>query len=112
MIVTIAVVLIILWLLGFVNGYTMGSFIHIFYVAAIALLVVGLSQEAMINRKLRHVSRSLGPKQDSKRRHERLTDQPITSRIMPRYTGWLRFSLPHTLIPDRKIRSRIANRPK
>ena len=26
---TIAVVLVILWLLGLVNGYTMGNFIHI-----------------------------------------------------------------------------------
>ena len=69
MLVTIAVVLIVLWLLGFVSGYTMGSLIHIFYVAAIALLVVGLSQEAMINRKLRHVSHSLSPQQDGKQRH-------------------------------------------
>ncbi|MBN2439634.1 MAG: lmo0937 family membrane protein [Deltaproteobacteria bacterium] len=54
---TIAVVLIIFWLLGLVSGYTMGSFIHILFVAAVALLVVSLSQEVMINRKLRHLLR-------------------------------------------------------
>ena len=80
---TIAVVLIILWMLGLVTGFTMGSFIHIIFVAAVALLVVSLSQEVMINQKLRHVLRSRGPKPNSKRRHERLTDQPIPSRIMP-----------------------------
>ena len=80
---TIAVVLIILWMLGLVTGFTLGSFIHIIFVAAVALLVVSLSQEVMINQKLRHVLRSRGPKPASKRRHERLTDQPIPSRIMP-----------------------------
>jgi hypothetical protein len=57
-------------------------FIHILFVAAVALLVVSLIQEVMINQKLRHVLRSRGPKPDSKRRRERLTDQPIPSRIM------------------------------
>jgi hypothetical protein len=61
---TIAVVLVILWMLGLGTGFTMGSFIHILYAAAVALLVVSLSQEVMINRKLRHVSRSHGPKPD------------------------------------------------
>ena len=50
---TIAVILIILWMLGLVTGFTMGSFIHIIFVAAVALLVVSLSQEVMINQKLR-----------------------------------------------------------
>ena len=80
---TISVVLIILWILGLGTGFTMGSFIHILIIAAVALLLVSLSQEAMLNRKLRHVLRSRGPKQDKTRRHERLTDQPIPSRIMP-----------------------------
>ena len=79
----IAVVLIILWMLGLGIGFTMGSFIHILYVAAVALLLVSLNQEVMINRKLRHLSRSRGPKPDSNRRYKRLTDQPIPSRIMP-----------------------------
>jgi hypothetical protein len=80
---TIAVVLVILWLLGLGTGYTMGSFIHILFVAAVALLVVSLSQEVMINRKLRHVLGSRDQKPDSLRKHERLTDQPIPSRIIP-----------------------------
>ena len=59
---TIAVILLILWMLGLVTGFTMGSDIHIIFAAAVALLVVSLSQEAMINQKLRHVLRSRGPK--------------------------------------------------
>ena len=80
---TISVVLIILWILGLGTGFTMGSFIHILFAAAVALLLVSLSQEAMLNRKLRHVLRSRDPKPDNTRRHERLTDQSIPSRIMP-----------------------------
>jgi hypothetical protein len=72
----IAVVLIILWMLGLGIGFTMGSFIHVLYVAAVALLVVSLNEEVTINRKLRHLSRSRGLKPDSKRRHELSTDQP------------------------------------
>ncbi|MHB8909082.1 MAG: lmo0937 family membrane protein [Syntrophales bacterium] len=60
----IAVVLIILWMLGMGTGFTMGSFIHVLYAAAVALLVVSLSQEVIINRKLRHISRSRAPKPD------------------------------------------------
>jgi len=42
MLYTIAVILLILWLLGFVSGYTMGAFIHVLLVAAIVLFLVGL----------------------------------------------------------------------
>jgi hypothetical protein len=80
---SIAVVLVILWLLGLGVGFTMGSFIHILFVAAVALLVVSLAQEMMINRNLRHVLRSRGAKPVGKRSHEQLTDQPIPSRILP-----------------------------
>ncbi|MHC1738881.1 MAG: lmo0937 family membrane protein [Ignavibacteriaceae bacterium] len=37
---TLAVVLIILWLLGFVTSYTMGGFIHILLVVAVILVLV------------------------------------------------------------------------
>ncbi|MDD4310352.1 MAG: lmo0937 family membrane protein [Candidatus Cloacimonetes bacterium] len=40
MLMTIAIVLIILWLLGIVTSYTMGSFIHILLVIAIIILLV------------------------------------------------------------------------
>jgi uncharacterized membrane protein YtjA (UPF0391 family) len=42
MLYTIAVVLIILWLLGLVTGYTIGSFIHILLVIAVILILVNL----------------------------------------------------------------------
>jgi hypothetical protein len=80
---TIAVMLIILWLLGLGTGYTMGSFIHILILTAFALLLVSLSQVVRINRKLRHVLRSRDPKPDSNQGNERLTGRRIPSRIMP-----------------------------
>jgi Family of unknown function (DUF5670) len=40
MLYTIAVVLIILWLLGLVSSYTMGGFIHILLVIAIVVLLL------------------------------------------------------------------------
>ena len=41
---TIAVVLVILWLLGLMTSYTMGGFIHIILVIAIIVVVVGFIQ--------------------------------------------------------------------
>lgn len=40
MLYTIAVVLIILWLLGLVSSYTMGGFIHILLVIAIVVILL------------------------------------------------------------------------
>ena len=40
----IAVVLVILWLLGLVSGYTMGNFIHILLVIAIIIVLVRVIQ--------------------------------------------------------------------
>ena len=37
---TIAIILIVLWLLGLVSSYTMGGFIHALLVIAIILLLV------------------------------------------------------------------------
>jgi len=42
MLETIAVILIILWLLGLVSSYTMGGFIHILLVLAIVVILVRL----------------------------------------------------------------------
>ena len=42
MLYTIAVILIILWLLGLVTGYTIGSFIHILLVLAVIMILVNL----------------------------------------------------------------------
>lgn len=39
---TIAVILIILWLLGFVTSYTMGGFIHILLVIAVIVVLVNV----------------------------------------------------------------------
>ena len=41
---TIAIVLIILWVLGLVSSYTLGGFIHILLIAAVILIVVRLIQ--------------------------------------------------------------------
>lgn len=42
MLYTIAVILIILWLLGLVTSATMGGFIHILLVVAIVMILVNL----------------------------------------------------------------------
>jgi hypothetical protein len=40
MLYTLAVVLIILWLLGLVSSYTMGGFIHVLLVIAIVMILL------------------------------------------------------------------------
>ncbi|MDA3896422.1 MAG: lmo0937 family membrane protein [Desulfobacteraceae bacterium] len=42
MLYTIAVILVILWLLGFVSSYTMGGFIHILLVIAVIVVLVNI----------------------------------------------------------------------
>lgn len=44
MLETIAVVLIIFWLLGLVSSYTMGGFIHILLVIAVVVILIRLVQ--------------------------------------------------------------------
>lgn len=44
MLETIALVLIVLWILGFVTSYTMGGFIHILLVIAIVVLLIRIIQ--------------------------------------------------------------------
>lgn len=41
---TIAVILLILWLLGLVTSYTLGGFVHILLVLAIIIVVINLIQ--------------------------------------------------------------------
>jgi hypothetical protein len=42
MLYTIAVVLLILWLLGLVTSYTMGGFVHILLVVAIVMVLINV----------------------------------------------------------------------
>lgn len=42
MLYTIAVILLVAWLLGFVGIYTIGSVVHLLLVVAIVLFLVGL----------------------------------------------------------------------
>ena len=42
MLVTIAVILLVLWLLGVVTSYTVGGFIHILLVIAIIMILIRL----------------------------------------------------------------------
>jgi len=41
---TIAVILIVLWLLGLITSYTMGGFIHILLVIAVVVILINLIQ--------------------------------------------------------------------
>ena len=42
MLFTIAVILLLAWLLGIVGTYTIGAFVHVLLVVAVVLFVVGL----------------------------------------------------------------------
>ena len=42
MLYTIAVILVVLWLVGLVSSYTMGGFIHILLVIAIVVVLVNV----------------------------------------------------------------------
>jgi hypothetical protein len=44
MLQTIAIILLVLWVLGFVSAYTMGGFIHILLVIAVVIILVRLIQ--------------------------------------------------------------------
>ena len=44
MLETIAVVLVLLWLLGMISSYTIGGFIHVLLVIAIIVILVRLIQ--------------------------------------------------------------------
>jgi hypothetical protein len=44
MLTTILVLLIVLWLLGMVSSYTLGGFIHILLVIAIAVILIRVIQ--------------------------------------------------------------------
>jgi Family of unknown function (DUF5670) len=44
MLTTILVILIVLWLLGMVSSYTLGGFIHVLLVLAIAVILIRVIQ--------------------------------------------------------------------
>ena len=44
MLQTIAVILIVLWLLGMVSGYAIGGFIHVLLVVAVVMVLVRIIQ--------------------------------------------------------------------
>ena len=41
---TIAVILVVLWLLGFVTSYTLGGFIHLLLILAIIIVLIRVIQ--------------------------------------------------------------------
>jgi Family of unknown function (DUF5670) len=49
MLYTLALILIIAWLLGLVSSYTLGGFIHILLVVAIVVILVRVIQGRSIN---------------------------------------------------------------
>jgi len=44
MLTTIAIILIILWLVGLITSYTLGGFIHVLLVIAIIMILIRLIQ--------------------------------------------------------------------
>jgi hypothetical protein len=49
MLYTLALILIIAWLLGLVSSYTMGGFIHVLLVVALVVVLVRVIQGKRIN---------------------------------------------------------------
>jgi uncharacterized protein DUF5670 len=41
---TIAVILLVLWLLGMVSSYTMGGFVHLLLILAVVVIIIRLLQ--------------------------------------------------------------------
>jgi hypothetical protein len=54
---TISVVLVILWLLGSVSGYTMGNFIHFLLLIAISIVLVRVRSGGSLPLRLKQKSR-------------------------------------------------------
>jgi hypothetical protein len=46
MLYTIAIILLVLWLLGLVSSYTMGGFIHVLIVVAVVIILVNFIQRS------------------------------------------------------------------
>ncbi|MEQ1689739.1 MAG: lmo0937 family membrane protein [Gemmatimonas sp.] len=44
MLMTVAIILVVLWLLGMVSAYTMGGLIHVLLVVAVVVVLVRLIQ--------------------------------------------------------------------
>jgi len=44
MLFTLAVILLVAWLLGLISSYTLGGFIHILLVVAVVMILVGFIQ--------------------------------------------------------------------
>ena len=44
MLETVAIVLVILWLLGLVSSYTLGGFIHVLLIAAIVAIMIRIER--------------------------------------------------------------------
>jgi hypothetical protein len=44
MLTTVAIILLVLWILGLVSSYTMGGLIHLFLVIAIVMIAINVIQ--------------------------------------------------------------------
>jgi hypothetical protein len=66
-------ILVVLWMIGLAMDDGIGTFIHILYAAALAVLAVCLGQEVIINRKLRQAFRHCSPQDGNSDRWGRQT---------------------------------------
>lgn len=48
MLTTILVLLLVLWLLGMVTSYTVGGFIHILLIVAIAMVLIRIDRKSVV----------------------------------------------------------------
>jgi len=49
MLTTIAIILLVLWIIGLVSAYTIGGFIHILLVVAIVMFLVRIINVSIVN---------------------------------------------------------------
>ena len=62
---TIAVILIVLWVLGLVSSYTMGGFIHILLVIAVIVVLVNIIQGRELELRLYHIDNRKGANENN-----------------------------------------------
>src|SRR5437588_12337208 len=89
MLETIAIILIVLWLLGVVSGYTMGNFIYVLLVIAIVLFLVRLisGRRVVYWNDRRFMAHERHPGEHDARRHAEPRVQRLAENRGPEHDG-------------------------
>ena len=101
MLETIAVILLVLWLLGVVSGYTLGNFIYVLLVIAIALFLVRLVSGRLLARHGYHVLTAKDGVDALEQLGEVIPDAMLLDIEMPRMDG---FDLARNIRADARLK--------